>query len=55
MNQKELTETFMMISNLKKPFRVHGLFKKYFSALWVNRLVAKLFNYNFHSLEVVSR
>ena len=29
MNQKELTKTFMMISNLKKPFGVHGIFKNY--------------------------
>ena len=27
MNQKELTKTFMMISNLKKPFGLHGLYE----------------------------
>ena len=27
MNQKELTETFMTISNSKKPFGLHGLYK----------------------------
>ena len=29
MNQKELTETFMMISNWIKPFNLHGLYKIY--------------------------
>ena len=28
MNQKELTKTFMMISNWKKPFGLQGLHKK---------------------------
>ena len=32
MSQKELTKTFMMILNLKKPFSLHGL-KKNNSAL----------------------
>ena len=27
MNQKELTKTFMMISNWIKPFGLHGLYK----------------------------
>ena len=27
MNRKELTKTFMMISNWKKPFGLHGLYK----------------------------
>ena len=27
MNQKELTETFMMISNWKNPFDLHGLYE----------------------------
>ena len=27
MNQKELTETFMMISNWLKPFDLHDLYK----------------------------
>ena len=27
MNQKELTKTFMMISNEKKPFGLHSLYK----------------------------
>ena len=40
---------------LKKSFSLHGLCKKYFSALRVNPLTAKLFNLIFHSLEVVSR
>ena len=34
MNQKEPTKTFVMISNWKKPFGLHGLHKKY-SALRV--------------------
>ena len=28
MNQKNITETFMMIPNLKKPFGLHGLHEK---------------------------
>ena len=28
MNQKELTKTFMMISNWKKPFGLHNFHKK---------------------------
>ena len=36
MKQKELTNIFMMISNLKTPFGLHGLYKKYFSALRVS-------------------
>ena len=27
MNQKELTKTFVMISNWEKPFGLHGLYK----------------------------
>ena len=27
MNQKELTKTFMTISNWKKPFSLHALYK----------------------------
>ena len=27
MNQKELTKTFMMISNCQKPFDLHDLYK----------------------------
>ena len=33
MNQKELTKTFMMISNWKNPFGLHDLYKIN-SALW---------------------
>ena len=33
MNQKELSETFMLISNWIKPSGLHGLYTKY-SALW---------------------
>ena len=41
MNQKELSKTFIMILNWKKPFGLHGLYKNIsalygFSALWVN-------------------
>ena len=34
MNQKELTKTFMVISNWKKLFGFHGLYK-YISALYM--------------------
>ena len=27
MNREELTKTFLMISNWKKPFGLHGLYK----------------------------
>ena len=37
MNQKELIQTFMMISKFKK-IGFHGLCKKYFDVVWVNRL-----------------
>ena len=40
MNQKELTKTFVMISNRKNPFVRHGFYKKKFSALRVKK------NYN---------
>ena len=29
MNRKDQTKTFMIIFNLKKPFGLHGLYKKY--------------------------
>ena len=29
MKQKELTKTFMMISDYKKPFGIHVLYKKF--------------------------
>ena len=35
-NRKELTETFMTISNWKNPIGLHDLYKKYFSAIRVN-------------------
>ena len=40
MKLKELTKTFMMISNWKKPFGLHSLYKKYFSAVGVDPLTA---------------
>ena len=33
MKQKELTKTFMMISNWEKTFGLHGLYNKYFSVV----------------------
>ena len=51
MNQNDLNRAFMMILK-KKSFGLHGLYKKIQS---FNPLTAKLFNLNFHSLEVVSR
>ena len=39
MKQKELTQTFMMILNWKKPFGLHDLYKKYFSALRVKYFI----------------
>ena len=36
MKQKELTNTFLMISNWKKPFGLYGFYNKYFSALGAN-------------------
>ena len=33
MTQKDLTKTFMMISNWTKPFGLHGIYKT-ISALW---------------------
>ena len=36
MNRKELTKPFVLISNWKKPFVLHGLYKNYFSVIRVN-------------------
>ena len=52
MNQKELTKTFMKIPNLQN-HQVAMVHTKVFKRF--NPLTAKLFNLNFHSLEVVSR
>ena len=52
MKRKELTKTFMMISNLKKTFGLLvyiQIFQRF------NPLTAKLINLNFHPLKVVSR
>ena len=40
MKRKELTETFMMISNQKNPFGLHGL--KYVSAVRYNEIQERL-------------
>ena len=45
--------TFMMISSWKKPFGCDGFFYKFIQRF--NPLTAKLFNLNFHPLEVVDR
>ena len=54
MKRKELTKIVMMISNLKKPFGLHGLYKisvvranintKYIEHGWKSRRFAKLRN-----------
>ena len=41
MKQNELTETFMLISNYKKPFGLHDLYNRYFRVSRVNRSKAK--------------
>ena len=41
MNREELTTTFMMISKLKKPFGLYGLYK-IFSSLKVKVLIASI-------------
>ena len=55
MKRKELTKIFMMISNYKKKTFVSriGLYTNIFKLFYP--LTAKLFNLNFHPLEVVSR
>ena len=52
MNRKEVTKTFMMISNRKNPL-VSMDFTKIIQRF--NPLTAKLFNWNFHPHEAVSR
>ena len=44
MNRKELKNTFMMISNKKKTFGLHGFYKKKSSALRVNLLIKQIRN-----------
>ena len=46
MNQKELTKTFMIVSNLKKPSVLYGSYKKYVRALRVNVVHCTLQVYN---------
>ena len=55
MKQKELTKTFMMILNGNNPFGLHNLYNIKSTYVKVNHLTAKLFNLNFHPLEVLSR
>ena len=49
MNKKDLTKTFMMIEFEIKPMIYTKIIQSF------NPLTAKLFNLNFHLLEVVSR
>ena len=51
MKRREVTKTFKMITNWKRLWS-RGLYKKYFSALRVNPLTAKLFNLRGTQLQV---
>ena len=46
-----------VVCQLAKVQRIHGILETYlhFSVNWLNLLLAKLCNLNFHPLEVVSR